>query len=302
MISQQTGRIGLTQEPPRDRAQGTVQWSFQPGEPIVPGYVAWTCLGRGERCETWLSWSLVRTAPAVVKLLGPSDVTKPRSISALTREAGLLTKLSHPFLPRLYEDGTSTDHPHVVLEYVEGPTLGNVLESEGPFSPTDATTIGLQILMALDYLHRSGLAHLDVKPDNVIFRDGRIVLIDLGLVRPIGSPAPSGPVWGTEAYMAPEQASRKPATAAADIYGLGATLAELVTNRRPPLPGSELRWRPASGAGKRLATVIEALLHTDPDRRPRCARSAMVALRTIRPTIEPPWPAFVDLTSPPPSA
>jgi eukaryotic-like serine/threonine-protein kinase len=283
--------------PVRTNNDGDTQigWSFEPGDVIAPGYQAWNCLGRGERCETWLAWSSERFAPAVVKLLVPSDVGDAASVSALRREAQILARMSHPFLPRLYEDSTDTDLPHLVLEYAEGPPLSTMIGTKGPFSPTDAATLGLQILMALHHLHALGFAHLDVKPGNVVFRDGRIVLIDLGLARPLGSPAPSGQAWGTEGYMAPEQADKQPTSVAGDIYGVGATLATLVTNRTPPVAGSPMRWRPTSRVGDRLKTAITELCAVDPADRPCDARAAMSVLRTVRPGLEPPWPPFTNL-------
>jgi eukaryotic-like serine/threonine-protein kinase len=270
------------------------QWSFEPGALIVGDYRAWSCLGRGERCETWLAWSDRRFAPAVVKLLVPDDVGDPSSVKALAREARILARMSHPFLPRLYQDGTSRRMPFIALEYVEGPTLEHMVDAEGVFSPTDTATIGLQILMALFHLHQSGLAHLDVKPGNVMMRNRRIVLIDLGLVRPIGSPAPDGPAWGTDAFMAPEQAERAPASVAMDLYGVGATLAVLAGGRLPPPPGSPIDWRPRSGVGVRLVAAIEQFRSVDPEQRPQTVTDAMVLLRTIRPSLTPPWPVFAD--------
>jgi eukaryotic-like serine/threonine-protein kinase len=269
-------------------------WPFQPGEPVVPGYDAWVCFGRGDRCETWLTWSCDRFAPAVVKLVVPADVADPPSIAALAREARILDGMTHPFLPRLYHDGTRDERPHLVLEYVEGPSLEAMIHDVGAFSPTDAATIGIQILMALHYLHSSGFAHLDVKPANIVFRDGRPVLVDLGLARALGSLAPAGPPWGTDDYMAPEQAAKEPTSIASDLYGLGATLTALVTTRTPPRPGTPLVWRPSSQVGARLKTAIEHLRAPNPADRPSSAKAAMLLLRTVRPSLAPPWPPFAD--------
>jgi eukaryotic-like serine/threonine-protein kinase len=277
-----------------DHHDAPATWSFEPGEPIVPGYHAWNCLGRGERCETWLAWSYDRFAPAVVKLLVPADIGDAASVIALQREARILARMSHPFLPRLYEDASETALPHIVLEYAEGPPLSTMLRNQGPFNPTDAATLGLQILMALHHVHTLGFAHLDVKPSNVVFRDGRVVLVDLGLARPIGSPAPSGPAWGTDGYMSPEQADKLPTAIVSDIYGLGVTLATLVTNREPLAPGLAMKWRPSSRAGDRLKNAIAQLCAVDPADRPHDARAAMVLLRTVRPGLEPPWPGFAS--------
>jgi eukaryotic-like serine/threonine-protein kinase len=268
-------------------------WNFIEGEEIVQGVLAWRCLAEGERCETWLAWSSARCAPVVVKLLCTDDVGDEIAVSALAREARLLQRVSHPFLPRLYEDATTASRPHLLMEYVEAPSLTQMLDDEGTFHPTDAATIGLQLAMALHHLHQLGIAHLDVKPGNVMLRGGRIVLIDLGGSRRIGSPAPPGPAWGTEDYMAPEHAAGHPAAAASDIYSLGATLAELVTGRRPPTATNVLRWTTRSAAGERLLAAIETFRSADPACRPASARDAMVLLRTVRADITPPWPPFV---------
>jgi eukaryotic-like serine/threonine-protein kinase len=270
------------------------QWSFEPGDEIAPGYRAWNCLGHGERCETWLAWSSDRFAPAVVKLIVPNDVGDASSAAALKREAQILARMSHPFLPRLYEDATGAERPYLVLEYAEGPSLHTIVRDDGPFSPTDTATLGLQILMALHHMHALGFAHLDVKPGNVVFRDGRVVLVDLGLARPLDSLAPSGPAWGTDDFMAPEQAAKEPTAIASDIYGLGATLAMLVTGRTPPSPGHPMVWRPTSRVGDRLKTAIGTLCAVDPADRPLDTQAAMVLLRTVRPGLEPPWPAFAS--------
>jgi eukaryotic-like serine/threonine-protein kinase len=268
-------------------------WNFTEGEEIVEGVLAWQRLASGERCETWLAWSSPRCAPVVVKLLCTDDMGDDSAVSALAREARLLRRVSHPFLPRLYDDGTTASRPHLVMEYVEGPSLAQMLDEEGTFSPTDVATIGLQVAMALHHLHELGIAHLDVKPGNVMMRGGRIVLIDLGGSRTIGSTAPRGPAWGTEDYMAPEHAAGFPAAALSDIYSLGATLAELVTGRRPPAATNVTKWRTRSAAGERLLAAIDTLRSMDPACRPASARDAMVLLRTVRADITPPWPPFV---------
>jgi serine/threonine protein kinase len=268
-------------------------WNFTAGEEIVDGVLAWKCLGSGERCETWLAWSSSRYAPVVVKLLCTSDVGNDIAVSALAREVSLLQRVSHPFLPRLYDDGTAASRPHLVMEYVEGPSLAHMLDDEGAFNPTDVATIGLQLAMALHHLHELGIAHLDVKPGNTVMRGRRIVLIDLGGSRRIGSAAPPGPAWGTEDYMAPEHAAGHPAAVLSDIYSLGATLAELATGRCPPPAGIVLKWKPRSAAGERLLVAIEMLRSADPTCRPATARDAMVLLRTVRADITPPWPPFV---------
>ena len=269
-------------------------WNYSEGDTIVDDVAAWRCLSSGDRCDTWLGWSSDRCAPVIIKLVREDEAHDAVAVSALAREVRIMARLSHPFLPTLYRDGTASFPPHFVMEYVEGPSLAQILAVDGTFSPTDTVTLGLQIAMALHYLHHLGIAHLDVKPGNVVLRDGRVVLIDLGGSRPIGSPAPSGPVWGTENYMAPEYANRGPASIAVDLFALGATLAELVSGRTPGAHGG-LRWKPRSNAGWRLAHAIEQLCAADPRARPADVGAAMTLLRTVRPDVVPPWPSFVTI-------
>ncbi len=133
------------------------------GSPLVPGHAAWERLGVGHRCETWLAWSGELFAPAVVKL-------------------------PHPVLPRLYADGTHADEPYVVVEYVDGPALGDAVADDGPLAPLDVAVLRWQLLAGLRTLHARGVAHLDLKPDNVVLRAGRPVLVDFGSARPLGAP------------------------------------------------------------------------------------------------------------------
>ena len=165
-------------------------WSWSPGDELVPGLLAWALLGDGRRCETWLAWDLGRWCPVAVKLPRPGQGA--RAVAALAGEARVPAAVAHPGIRRLLEDRLDQPLPHLVFEYVEGPTLDDALADEGPFHPIDVLLAGMQLAAALGHLHGRGLAHLDVKPGNVVLRDGRPVLIDLGLARPLGEPPAGG--------------------------------------------------------------------------------------------------------------
>ena len=111
--------------------------------------------------------------------------------AALAGEAQVAGSTAHPGVRRLLESRLDQPLPHLVFEYVEGPTLDDALADEGPFHPIDVLLAGMQLAAALGHLHGRGLAHLDVKPGNVVLREGRPVLIDLGLARPVGE-VPAG--------------------------------------------------------------------------------------------------------------
>ena len=123
----------------------------------------------------------------------------------------------------------------------------------------DTALLGRQLVSVLGYLHRHGWVHLDVKPDNVVVQEGRAVLIDLGLATRPGTIERG---MGTDGYAAPEQAAGGTVSAASDVWGLGATLAECVTGRAPGRT-PDLRRVPAA-----LRPLLEACLDADPARRP----------------------------------
>jgi serine/threonine protein kinase len=225
-------------------------WSWPAGHELAPGLLAWALLGDGRRCETWLAWDLGRWCPVAVKLPRPGPGTA-RAAAALTREAQVAGSTAHPGIRRLLESRLDQPLPHLVFEYVEGPTLDDALAGDGPFHPTDVLLVGMQLAAALGHLHGGGLAHLDVKPGNVVLCDGRPVLIDLGLARPVGETPAGRHRRGSPPWMAPEQVRREPARPGMDLFALGAVLFELATGTQAFGPAGdgppERRWPQLAG-------------------------------------------------------
>lgn len=224
-------------------------------------------LGTGPRCETRLVWSARRWQPLVLKRARPDQTEHPRVRRALRREvAALAADPGHPALPRLLADRTRASSPYLLIEYVAGPTLAELVDDEGALDPADVARLAAQLLPAVAVLHARGLAHLDVKTENVLLRDGRPVLIDFGSSRPIGRRQPAGRPVGTAGYAAPEQEACEPVAAAMDLYGVGAVLAEALTGvpfpDAAPLPaGPVTAWvrRLVSEDPAARGTVAEAL-------------------------------------------
>jgi eukaryotic-like serine/threonine-protein kinase len=225
--------------------------SWSPGHELAPGLLAWALLGDGRRCETWLAWDLGRWCPVAVKLPRPGQPA--RAVAALAQEARVAGSTAHPGIRRLLEGRLDRPLPHLVFEYVEGPTLDDALADEGPFSPTDVLLAGMQLAAALGHLHGRGLAHLDVKPGNVVLRDGRPVLIDLGLARPVGEP-PAGGHQGPPERRWPQLAGPPPAP----------------SSRNPEVPAA-------------LDAAVTALLVPDPAHRPARAAQALALLAAALP-------------------
>ena len=179
--------------------------------------------------------------------------TTPDQRQRLEREAILLARFEHPNLVRIFDAQHDGDDAYVVLEYVDGPTLAEVIRT-GPMAPARAAAVGAEVATALAYIHERGVIHRDVKPSNVfVASDGRTRLSDFGIARHEDDTqvTQAGMVIGTGAYMAPEQVQAMDVGPSADIYALGLVLVECLTGR-PAYSGT-------------AAEVALARLTRDPD-------------------------------------
>jgi hypothetical protein len=200
-----------------------------------------------------------------LKVLRATVARDPRVHERWQREAALLGELDHPNLVHCHDAFEIDGRPALLLEYIEGPTLREVLRA-GPLGWEQATRYGVQIARALGKLHRHGAIHRDVKPHNVLIHPRRgAVLADLGLVRREEDPTLTrqGTALGSPAYMSPEQA-RDPSDVdeQADVYSLGATLHHCLSGRPPFL-----------GAG--VGEVIHRVMHEDPEPLPDAVPDAL---------------------------
>src|SRR4051812_6945821 len=159
--------------------------------------------------------------------------TTPDQRQRLEREALLLARFEHPNLVRIFDAQHDGDEAYVVLEYVDGPTLAEVIRA-GPIAPARTAGLGAEVAQALAYIHRRGVIHRDVKPSNIfVGSDGRTRLSDFGIARheDDATLTQAGMVIGTGAYMAPEQVQAMDVGAPADVYALGLVLVECLTGR-----------------------------------------------------------------------
>jgi len=276
-------------------ARSAESWACAPGDTLLPGYRAVDLLGDGVRCETWLCWSDAHLSLVAVKLPRPVQLTSNGAHDAIRREASALRHVHHPALPRLIDAQPDAPIPHLVTELAEGPTLSALVDEDGPFDREEVILIGIQLAVALHHLHTSaGLVHLDVTPGNVVLRDGRPVLLDLGIASAIGAPARPGPARGTPGYMSPEQRRRRPATPAMDVYALGVTLRELLRGTpTPKRPSSKRRAEPeADPRPGSLAATLAELCRELPASRPASAWDAARRLDAHLDGDDRPVPAF----------
>lgn len=253
-----------------DDDDGKPVCAFAPGAALPGGTRAWERLGVGYRCETWLAWSATLWAPVVVKFPRPHQLDHPRARRSLCREVAALAGNLHPGLPRLYRDGTDAAQPHVVIEYVDGPALDDEIEERGAFGALDVALLATQLLAALRTVHARGLAHLDLKPANIVLRDARPVVLDFGSAREIGAPQPAGKLIGSPGYAAPELEAGAPISATMDVYGVGVVLHEALTGKvtfEPELPAEE-RPEPIAPPPSDAAELVTVMLDRDPAARP----------------------------------
>ncbi len=205
-----------------------------PPADLPPGLRPVALLSHGRRLDTWDAWDEARQARVVVKVVRAERRAEPAVREALLREGEIVTTLAHPHLVRGY--ACHDEPPAVVLETLRGATLAAVIE-DGTLGLADVAELGLQLTSVLGHLHRHGWLHLDVKPANVVVDHGRAVLIDLSLA---GRPGAGRAGAGTRGYLAPEQARGRDLTAATDVWGLGVTLIEALTDDVPY--GDEATW------------------------------------------------------------
>jgi serine/threonine-protein kinase len=175
-----------------------------------------------------------------------SDLARDPSFQArFRREAQSAAALNHPMVVAVYDTGTDDRHdpplPYIVMEYVEGRTLREVLLHEGRLTQRRAIEIVIDVCAALDYSHRASIVHRDIKPGNVmITRDGSVKVMDFGIARAVAQSTATvtqtAAVMGTAQYLSPEQARGEKVDARSDLYSTGVVLYELLTGQ-PPFQG-----------------------------------------------------------------
>jgi len=271
---------------PGDTAPPAEEWAFEKGEELVPDRFAVRLLGGGERYETYLAWDDHLFALVVVKIVRPHLVDDARALRGLETEVRLLERLHHPVLLRGFGAVLDGPRPHAVLEHLDGPRLSTLIRRYGPVAREQLLPLGLQLCSAIHYLGREGIAHLDVKPSNVIM-GAPARLIDLSIARPLDELPAVRHRIGTDAYMAPEQCDpvgRGPIAAAADVWGIGATLYHAAAGHRPfpREPEDAERYpqlhEPPQALPERvdapLRELLERCLRPDPADRPTPAELA----------------------------
>jgi serine/threonine protein kinase len=257
-------------------------------------------LGRGSTSDVYLAREPLLQRLVALKVLRPELAADEVVRKRFAREAQSAARITHPHVTAVYRVGQLTgDVPYIVMEYVDGRTVAQIIAAQGPFGPAEARAVLASVAAALAAAHERGVVHRDVRPSNVYVenRTGRAVLGDFGIAALLASGAESatrltaaGIRLGDTRYMSPEQLRGEAVTEQSDIYSFGLLAYEVLTGGSPYdaktpaqlmiahmtldprplralLPDANAAWLP----------VLERCLAKDPDRRPR-ARELAAAL------------------------
>ena len=269
----------------------------QPGRVIAGRYRLLTPVGSGGAGVVWRARDELLDREVAVKeisrLLGASGGAVPgsddwtESHQRTLREARAAARISHPGVAAVYDVVASPDDGLcIVMELIAGRPLSQLVQDGPPLTPAEVTGIGRQVLDALMAGHAAGVLHRDLKPANVLITHaGRAVLTDFGIATMAGDPSitRTGVVLGTPGYVAPERVKGEPATQAADLWSLGATLYAAASGRGPydgydgvmaTMYAIATEDPPPPAVGGSLGELIRALLCRDATRRPTAPETA----------------------------
>lgn len=193
-------------------------------------------IGEGGMAVVYRGSDLVLNRPVAIKVLRWQFAADQNFLRRFEREAQAAARLSHPNIVSVYDVGRDDGLRYIVMEYVAGSTLKELIAQRAPLPLENVIHIVRQVAAALDYAHQQGLVHRDIKPQNILVDERGIVKVtDFGIAKGLSdiSLTEAGLGMGTIHYVSPEQARGEPATPASDIYSLGIVLFEMLTGRLP---------------------------------------------------------------------
>jgi serine/threonine-protein kinase len=251
-------------------------------------------VGRGGFAAVYKAVDTTLDRTVALKVLAPHLLWDPTFVQRFQREAKVAANLDHPNIVTIHEVSQIEGVYFIAMQFLEGRTLSQILEAEGPLPVSQVQAIIEQIASALDYAHVRGFVHRDIKPSNIIVADdGQATLTDFGLVKAGEGTklSTTGVVFGTPEYMSPEQAEGKALDTRSDIYSVGVVLFEMLAGRAPfvadttpavmykhvhePPPLDEL----PSDLPQGVVAVIEKALAKDPTGRFQTVAEIVGALR-----------------------
>jgi serine/threonine protein kinase/Flp pilus assembly protein TadD len=220
-----------------------------PGSPLGSRYLVERELGAGGMATVYLAEEKKHGRKVAIKVLRP-ELAASVGAERFLREIGIAARLAHPHIVPLIDSGDAEGLLYYVSPFVAGGSLRDRLRAGGRLSVRDSVRIAGEVGAGLDYAHREGFVHRDVKPENILFADGHALLADFGVARAMcvdcdeqvarGPVTGAGIALGTPEYMSPEQASGGEVDARSDVYSLACVVYEMLAGE-PPLRGSNTR-------------------------------------------------------------
>ncbi len=227
-------------------------------------------LGRGGMAKVFLGTDTVLGRTVAVKILAPQFADDDSFVQRFRREAQAAASITHPNIVSVFDTGSDDGVHFIVMEYVEGRTLAEILAGGGRILPDRAIDIAMDVCRALEAAHARGVIHRDIKPGNIMLDPrGDVKVTDFGIARvttTADTVAQTAAILGTASYLSPEQAQGQPVDGRSDIYSLGCVLYEMLTGR-PPFLGDS----PVAVASKQVLEqpVPPSRLNPDVTARPR---------------------------------
>jgi serine/threonine protein kinase len=282
---------------------------------IIAGRFRIECeIGTGGMGTVYRAVHLGLERPVAVKIIKPEFASDPDVADRFMREARTMARLRHPHAAMIFDAGLLPDGRHfIIMEFVEGQTLSEILESESRLSPERAVRIAADICDVLAEAHNLGIVHRDLKPSNIMLNERGVCVLDFGVAKVLATSADatqthattgSGVIVGTPRYMSPEQCLGQRVGARSDLYSLGVLLYEMLAGRPPftdPLASAVLVKQATAqppplpkmrqDLPRALVVAVHTLLAKRPEDRPQNAREAQKLLersivRPIRPVFE----------------
>ncbi|MFE4079880.1 Stk1 family PASTA domain-containing Ser/Thr kinase [Paenarthrobacter sp. YIM B13468] len=280
----------MVQEPTQDHLIGTT---------VDGRYHVRSRLARGGMSTVYLATDQRLERDVALKVLHPHLANDETFLERLSREAKAAASLSHPHVVSVLDQGEDGHIAYLVMEYVKGHTLRDVINQQGALPPRLALALIDPVIEGLAAAHGSGLIHRDIKPENVLIADdGRIKVGDFGLARAVTATTSTGALIGTVAYLAPELVLGKPADARSDVYSAGIMLYEMLTGKQPYAGESPIQvayqhvnaavGRPseaAPGLAEDLDELVQWCTAVDAENRPVDGSALLSELRHIRTTL-----------------
>jgi eukaryotic-like serine/threonine-protein kinase len=198
--------------------------------------------GTGGMAEVYRARDELLGREVAVKVLSARLSTDSTFVERFRREAQAAANLNHPNVVSLYDFGADGNTYYIVMEFIDGKPLADIIQSDGPLMPERAAEIAIDVARALERAHQAGLVHRDIKPSNIMMNSsGQTKVTDFGIARALSregdqTMTQTGMVIGTAAYLSPEQAQGNPVDQRSDVYSLGCVLYEMLGGR-PPFTG-----------------------------------------------------------------